>query len=154
MPHKVQRPKFWYPTLIWWKEKNMKPNLTIDLKTVIWASCGHSNTITFLSMRKIKGNGEINHQKHFQNLQCVFTQYHPFYWRRALYTLRFTALESGKLAWFYWDRHQFYNESFNYNNQCYKPYENIVLVEEEKMWNYLATAGSYRTCMLQRSGNG
>ena len=21
---------------------------------------------------------------------------------------------------------------FNYNNQCYKPYENIVLVEEEK----------------------
>ena len=55
---------------------------------------------------------KLTTKKHFQNLQCVFTQYHPFYWRRALYTLRFTALESGKLLDFIEIDTSFYNESF------------------------------------------
>lgn len=81
----------------------------------------------------VKRNAEINHQK---SISKIYSVYSPniihFTGDVPLYTLRFTALESGQLLDFIEIDTSFHNEAFNYNNQCYKPYESIVLIEEEK----------------------
>jgi len=96
---------------------------------VLWSLQYHNLYINDV----VKGNAEINHQKSISKIYSVFSPNTiHFTGDVPLYTLRFTALESGKLLDFIEIDTSFYNESFNYNNQCYKPYESIVLVEEEK----------------------
>lgn len=81
----------------------------------------------------VKGNAEINHQKSISKIHSVYSPNTiHFTGDVPLYTLHFTALENGQLLDFIEIDTSFHNEAFNYNNQCYKPYENIVLVEEEK----------------------
>ena len=81
----------------------------------------------------VKGNAEINHQKSISKIHSVYSPNTiHFTGDVPLYTLHFTSLENGQLLDFIEIDTSFYNEAFNYNNQCYKPYESIVLVEEEK----------------------
>ncbi len=81
----------------------------------------------------VKGNAEINHQKSISKIHSVYSPNTiHFTGDVPLYTLHFTALENGQLLDFIEIDASFHNEAFNYNNQCYKPYESIVLVEEEK----------------------
>ncbi len=81
----------------------------------------------------VKGNAEINHQKSISKIHSVYSPNTiHFTGDVPLYTLHFTALENGQLLDFIEIDTSFHNEAFNYNNQCYKPYESIVLVEEEK----------------------
>jgi hypothetical protein len=96
---------------------------------VLWSLQYHNLLINEV----VKGNGEINHQKSISKIYSVFSPNTiHFNGDVPLYTIRFTALENGQLLDFIEIDTSFHNEAFNYNNQCYKPYESIVLVEEEK----------------------